>query len=98
MTVMASGLATALAVSGERGRIYVVELLGPFYDDPNVTNNRFPSNATQSYRARHPLRVVGAWIARRAMTRRVVKGMLDHLALLRGRLPAELRASRHSSG
>jgi hypothetical protein len=62
-------LATALAGSGERGRIYVVEPLGPFEDDPNVTDKRFPGNPTQSYRTRPPLRVL--------------KGMLDHLALLR---------------
>ena len=52
-------LATALAGSEERGRIYVVEPLGPFEDDPNVTNKRFPGNPTRSYRTRHPLRVVG---------------------------------------
>src|SRR6185312_2294545 len=52
-------LATALDGSGERGRIYVVEPLGPFEDDPNVTNKKFPGNVTQSYRTRHPLRVVG---------------------------------------
>ena len=42
-----------------RGHIYVVEPTGPFEDDPNVTNKRFPGNITQSYRSRHPLRVVG---------------------------------------
>ena len=52
-------LATALAGDGERGHIYVVEPLGPFEDDPNVTNKRFPGNPTESYRTRHPLRVVG---------------------------------------
>ena len=52
-------LATALAGSGERGRIYVVEPLGPFEDDPNVTDKRFPGNPTQSYRTRHPLPVAG---------------------------------------
>jgi len=52
-------LATALAGCGERGRIYVVEPLGPFEDDPNVTNKRFPGNPTRSYRSREPLRVVG---------------------------------------
>jgi rifampin ADP-ribosylating transferase len=31
---------------------------GPFEDDPNVTNKRFPVSPTQSYRTRHPLRVV----------------------------------------
>ena len=45
-----------LTGSGERGRIYVVEPLGPFEDDPNVTDKRFPGNPTQSYRTEHPLR------------------------------------------
>jgi hypothetical protein len=52
-------LASALAGSAERGRIYVVEPLGPFEDDPNVTDKRFPGNPTESYRTRSPLRVVG---------------------------------------
>jgi rifampin ADP-ribosylating transferase len=52
-------LATALAGLEERGHIYVVEPLGPFEDDPNVTNKRFPGNPTESYRTRHPLRVIG---------------------------------------
>ena len=51
-------LATALAGSDDRGRIYVVEPLGPFEDDPNVTNKRFPGNPTHSYRTTEPLRVV----------------------------------------
>ena len=56
--VWGAELATALAGSGEQGHIYVVEPLGPFEDDPNVTNKRFPGNITQSYRTRDPLRVV----------------------------------------
>ncbi|HTR69059.1 MAG TPA: NAD(+)--rifampin ADP-ribosyltransferase [Mycobacteriales bacterium] len=51
-------LSAALTGAGDRGHIYVVEPLGPFEDDPNVTNKRFPGNPTQSYRSRHPLRVV----------------------------------------
>lgn len=35
-------LAAALAGSGERGRIYVVEPLGPFEDDPNLIASRRP--------------------------------------------------------
>src|ERR1700709_210401 len=50
--------ASALAGSEERGHIYVVEPLGPFEDDPNVTDKRFPGNPTRSYRTRSPLRVV----------------------------------------
>lgn len=46
--------------SGEgRGRIYIVEPTGPFEDDPNLTDKRFPGNPTQSFRSRSPLRVVG---------------------------------------
>jgi rifampin ADP-ribosylating transferase len=76
-------LATALAGSGERGRIYVVQPLGPFEDDPNVTDKRFPGNVTQSYRTRHPLRVVAEVDSWEGHDPEVVKGMLDHLALLR---------------
>ena len=51
-------LATALAGLDERGHIYVVEPLGPFEDDPNVTDKRFPGNPTRSYRTREPIRIV----------------------------------------
>jgi rifampin ADP-ribosylating transferase len=76
-------LATALAGSEERGRIYVVEPLGPFEDDPNVTNKRFPGNPTQSYRTRSPLRVVGEVADWQGHDPEVLGGMLDHLARLR---------------
>ena len=76
-------LATALAGSEERGHIYVVEPLGPFEDDPNVTNKRFPGNPTRSYRTRDPLRVVGEVADWTGHDPEVLKGMLDHLAQLR---------------
>jgi hypothetical protein len=76
-------LATALAGSGERGHIYVVEPLGPFEDDPNVTDKRFPGNPTQSYRTRHPLRVVTELESWPGHSPEVLKGMLDRLAQLR---------------
>jgi Rifampin ADP-ribosyl transferase len=81
--VWGAELASALAGDGERGRIYVVEPLGPFEDDPNVTNKRFPGNVTQSYRTRDPLRVVGEVDDWEGHDPEVLKGMLDHLALLR---------------
>ena len=40
-------------------RIYIVEPTGPFEDDPNLTDKKFPGNPTASYRSRNPLRVVG---------------------------------------
>ena len=76
-------LATALAGSEERGHIYEVEPLGPFEDDPNVTNKRFPGNVTQSYRTRHPLRVVGEVDDWQGHDPETLKSMLDSLALLR---------------
>lgn len=51
-------LASALHGDGDSGRVYEVVPLGPFEDDPNVTDKLFPGNPTRSYRSRHPLRVV----------------------------------------
>ncbi|MGR7027772.1 NAD(+)--rifampin ADP-ribosyltransferase [Geodermatophilus sp. URMC 62] len=76
-------LATALAGSGERGRIYVVEPRGPFEDDPNVTDKRFPGNPTRSYRTRSPLRVVGELEEWEGHSPEAVAGMLAGLARLR---------------
>lgn len=52
-------LAAALAQGGGRPRVYRVQPLGPIFDDPNVTDKKFPGNPTRSYRTRGPLRVVG---------------------------------------
>jgi hypothetical protein len=76
-------LSTALAGSGDRGHIYVVEPTGPFEDDPNVTDKRFPGNPTQSYRTRHPLRVVAELEDWQGHAAEVVQEMLDSLARLR---------------
>jgi hypothetical protein len=76
-------LATALTGGTGRGRIYVVEPLGPFEDDPNVTNKKFPGNITQSYRTRHPLRVVAELDRWEGHDPEVLKGMLERLAVLR---------------
>lgn len=76
-------LATALAGSSERGCIYVVEPTGPFEDDPNVTNKRFPGNVTQSYRTRHPVRVLGEVETWEGHTPEALQGMLDGIARLR---------------
>jgi rifampin ADP-ribosylating transferase len=76
-------LASALAGEGGRGHIYVVEPTGPFEDDPNVTNKRFPGNITQSYRTRSPMRVVAEVEAWEGHAPDVLKDMLDRLALLR---------------
>jgi len=48
-----------LALGDRPGRVYRVEPTGPVENDPNLTNMRFPGNATRSYRTREALRVVG---------------------------------------
>lgn len=60
-TAMANGagLAAALAKGEGRERVYVVEPTGPFENDPNVTDKKFPGNLTRSYRTTSPLKVVG---------------------------------------
>ena len=81
--VWGAELATALAGVEERGHIYVVEPSGPFEDDPNLTNKRFPGNPTRSYRSRHPLRVVGEVDDWEGHPPEVLQGMLDNLAVMR---------------
>lgn len=73
-------LAAALGGNVGRGRIDVVEPLGPFEDDPNGTNKRFPGNPTQSYRTRHPLRVVAELETRDGHSPEAPPSMLDGLA------------------
>jgi rifampin ADP-ribosylating transferase len=81
--VWGAELSTALAGSAERGRIYVVEPLGSFEDDPNVTNKRFPGNPTRSYRSRDPLRVVDEVVDWQGHEPEVLNRMLDSLQVLR---------------
>lgn len=76
-------LATALAGSSARGHVYVVEPTGPFEDDPNVTNKRFPGNVTQSYRTRHPLVVLERLHTWNGHSAEAINGMLDSMARLR---------------
>lgn len=54
-----AGLAAELAAGDGAPRVYVVEPTGPYEDDPNVTDKKFPGNPTRSYRSKDPLRVVG---------------------------------------
>lgn len=76
-------LGTALAGDPHRGHIYEVEPTGPFEDDPNVTNKRFPGNITQSYRTSHPVRVVREVQDWEGHPPEVVQAMLDNLQRLR---------------
>lgn len=72
-----------LAVGDGRGRIYIVEPLGQIFDDPNLTDKKFPGNPTRSYRSREPLRVIGEIDDWAGHPPDVLQAMQDHLAQLR---------------
>lgn len=81
-TLDAATWAAELAAGEGRGRIYVVEVMGQFEDDPNVTNKRFPGNPTQSFRTREPLRVVGEladWVGHSPEQLQAMRGGLESL-------------------
>ena len=59
MTATLSPLGAELAQGDGHGRLYIVEPTGPFEDDPDLTDKKYPGNPTRSYRSRHPLRVIG---------------------------------------
>jgi rifampin ADP-ribosylating transferase len=48
-----------LAQGEGKERIYIVETTGPYEDDPNLTDKKFPGNPTKSYRTKHPIRIIG---------------------------------------
>ena len=56
---LAAEIAAELAQGDPVPRVYCVEPTGPFENDPNVTDKKFPGNPTRSYRSRAPLRVLG---------------------------------------
>jgi len=63
-TLDAAKWGAELATSGLKERIYLVEPLGDFENDPNVTDKRFPENPTRSYRSKSPLKIIaelGSW-------------------------------------
>jgi rifampin ADP-ribosylating transferase len=72
-----------LATGEGRGRIYIVEPMGGFEDDPNVTNKKFPGNPTQSFRSREPLRVVGELVDWVGHSPEKLQAMRDGLTALK---------------
>lgn len=82
-TLEAATWGAELAQGEGRGRIYIVEPTGPFEDDPNLTDKKFPGNMTASYRSRDPLRVTGEIIDWVGHPPERLKEMRDGLARLK---------------
>lgn len=72
-----------LSVGEGRGHIYIVEPTGSFVDDPNLTDQKFPGNPTQSFRSQQPLRVVGDVKDWQGHPQDVLQAMKDNLARLK---------------
>ena len=77
-----AGLAAELAFGDAAPRVYIVEPTGPFEDDPNVTDKKFPGNPTRSYRSSAPLRVVGEVTDWTRLTPEALQAWRDRLAEL----------------
>ena len=82
-TLEAATWGAELAQGDGRERIYIVEPTGPYVDDPNLTDKKFPGNPTQSYRTREPLRVTGEVSRWQGHTPERLKEMKDFLARLK---------------
>ncbi len=89
-TLDAATWGAELAAGEGRGRIYVVEPVGEFEDDPNVTNKKFPGNPTQSFRSREPLRVVGELVDWVGHSPEKLQAMRDGLEALQRRGAAQI--------
>ncbi len=71
-----------LAKGNGKQRIYVVEPMGEFEDDPNVTDKKFPGNPTKSYRTQQPLKIVGEVTGWCGHSPEILQNMLDNLKKL----------------
>jgi hypothetical protein len=78
-----AGLAAELAAGDGAPRVYVVEPTGPFENDPNVTDKKFPGNPTRSYRSSAPIRVVGEVTDWTRLTPEELQAWRDRLEALR---------------
>ena len=84
---LAAEIAAELADGDPAPRVYAVEPTGPFENDPNVTDKKFPGNPTRSYRSSAPLRIVSEVTEWKRLTP-------EQLQTWRERLSARLSSER----
>jgi len=82
-TLDAATWGAELARGEGRGRIYIVEPTGPIFDDPNLTDKKFPGNPTKSYRSQFPLRITGEVVDWQGHSPEQLQAMWDGLARLK---------------
>ncbi len=82
-TLEAATWGAELAVGEGRGHIYSVQPTGPYQNDPNLTDKKFPGNPTRSYRSAHPLRITGEVVDWKGHPPEQLQAMKDHVARLK---------------
>lgn len=84
--VNGAGLAAELASGAGHARVYIVEPVGEFENDPNVTDKKFPGNPTRSYRSEKPLKVVGEVTDWERLTPEQLQQWRDKLSNIKGEI------------
>lgn len=79
---LAAEIAVELARGAPRPRVYAVEPSGPFENDPNVTDKKFPGNPTRSYRSSSPLRILAEITEWTRLTPEELQMWRDRLSVL----------------
>jgi rifampin ADP-ribosylating transferase len=84
--VNGAGLAAALAKGDGPERVYIVEPVGAYENDPNVTDKKFPGNPTRSYRTSAPLKIVGEATEWKRITPEELQQWRERLANNKGKI------------
>jgi hypothetical protein len=79
---LAAEIAAELAQGGAVPHVYMVEPTGPFENDPNVTDKKFPGNPTRSYRSAAPLKVLAEVADWTRLTPEALNAWRERLAAL----------------
>ena len=82
-TLDAAKWGAELATSKSKERIFIVEPLGDFENDPNLTDKKFPGNPTRSYRSKSPLKIVAELSSWERHSDEEINHMLASLKVLR---------------
>lgn len=82
-TLDAAKWGAELATSKAKERIYIVEPLGDFENDPNLTDKKFPGNPTRSYRSKLALKIIAELSSWERHSDEQINQMLTSLKKLR---------------
>ena len=87
---LAAEIAAELNGEGAIPRVYAVEPTGPFENDPNVTDKKFPGNPTRSYRTSAPLKIIGEITQWTRLTPEALQMWRERLTVLRSGAGGEI--------